>query len=157
MILVPPVIFTCISSSSCRSKSLFKTLSISANESSFTMETFVFDGFNSAAFMRFGKYYVDGFAATFAGACHQDLSFVYFPSSVFLDELPFNMIEYIAAKAAGEALCLSLAKAFPAISFACPRLPRIATDQSLSLVPSTKQALLPLVLAQVEQYIQRTL
>ena len=112
--------------------------------------------FNSHAFVRFCKYYVDGFAATFAGARQQCLASVYYPSSIFLDELPLQMSEYIAAKGAGEALCSTLAKAYPAISFACPRLPRIATDQSASLVKSANQAILPLVLAQVEQLIQRT-
>ncbi len=112
--------------------------------------------FNSQAFVSFCNYYVDGFAATFDGACHQGLASVYYPSSIFLDELPLQMSEYIAAKGAGEALCSTLAKAFPEIKFVCPRLPRIATDQSASLVKSANKPMLPLVLAQVEQLIQRT-
>lgn len=112
--------------------------------------------FNPAAFARFCQYYVDGFAATFAGVRHAGLAAVYYPSSVFLDELPADMSEYISAKGAGEALCATLAKAFPALRFTCPRLPRMATDQSASLVPSTNQAVLPLVLAQVAQFIQET-
>jgi len=114
------------------------------------------DHFNAAAFERFCQYYVDGFAATFAGVRHAGLAAVYYPSSVFLDVLPADMSEYISAKGAGEALCATLAKAFPGLRFACPRLPRMATDQSASIVPSTNQAVLPLVLAQVEQFIKET-
>ncbi len=112
------------------------------------------DQFNSSAFTRFGSYYVVGFASTFAGARNQGLEAVYYPSSVFLDELPVDMKEYTAAKSAGEALCTTLAKAYPEICFTCPRLPRIATDQSASLLPSTNQAVLPLVLAQLEKFIK---
>jgi NAD(P)-dependent dehydrogenase (short-subunit alcohol dehydrogenase family) len=109
--------------------------------------------FNSSAFVRYCNYYVNGFAAVFAGVRHEGLGAVYYPSSVFLDERPVDMSEYIAAKSAGEALCATLAKTYPAIRFSCPRLPRIATDQSASLVPTSNKLVLPLVLAQLEHFV----
>ncbi len=112
--------------------------------------------FNPSVFANFCKYYVDGFAATIASARHQGLVAIYYPSSVFLDELPVDMSEYIAAKSAGEVVCASLAKAHPALCFAFPRLPRMATDQTASLLPSTNQAVLPLVMAQLEQFAKET-
>lgn len=62
---------------------------------------------------------------------------VFYPSSIFLDDQPIDMFEYIAAKCAGEALCDLLQKTNPAVHFMHPRLPRLATDQTNSLMPAS--------------------
>ncbi len=59
-----------------------------------------------------------------------------YPSSVFVEELPLNMGEYAAAKAAADVLCRFLEKSSPGIRFHHPPLPRLATDQTASLLPS---------------------
>lgn len=110
--------------------------------------------FNSDAFLRFSLYYVSGFAATFEIVRHKSLLKIYYPSSVFLDEMPADMPEYIAAKSAGETLCAMLARAYPGLNFFYPRLPRIATDQSASLLPRLNQLVLPLVMEQLEQFLE---
>ena len=110
--------------------------------------------FNSDAFVRFSHYYVGGFAATLENVRHNSMLKVYYPSSVFLDEMPTDMTEYIAAKSAGEALCASLTKTYPTLNFFYPRLPRIATDQSASLLPRVNQSVLPLVMEQLEQFLE---
>jgi hypothetical protein len=110
--------------------------------------------FNSDAFVRFSHYYVNGFAATFEIVRHKSLLKIYYPSSVFLDEMPSDMSEYIAAKSAGETLCATLARAHPELNFFYPRLPRIATDQSASLLPRVNQSVLPLVMEQLEQFLE---
>jgi nucleoside-diphosphate-sugar epimerase len=61
---------------------------------------------------------------------------VLYPSSYFIDELPLNMGEYAAAKAAGESLCRFLEKSHAGVRIHCPRLPRLATDQTATLLPS---------------------
>jgi len=63
------------------------------------------------------------------------LSQLFYPSSVAIDELPLNMGEYSVAKAAGEQMVRFLEKAKPELSVHTPRLPRISTDQTLSIVP----------------------
>jgi hypothetical protein len=88
-------------------------------------------------FRRFCDYYVCGFINTLRsvrGASQGTLG-VFYPSSVAVDELPAGMAEYAAAKAAGETLSLALAKHDRALKIYCPRLPRIATDQTASLIP----------------------
>jgi MaoC like domain/short chain dehydrogenase len=110
--------------------------------------------FNADAFERFSQYYVSGFATTLEIVRHDSLLKVYYPSSVFLDEMPADMTEYIAAKSAGEALCATLTKAYPRLGFFYPRLPRIATDQSASLLPCVNQSVLPLVMEQLEQFLE---
>ena len=58
----------------------------------------------------------------------RDVRFLY-PSSVFLAEYEKGFAEYCVAKAAGEALCTQLQRQHK-ILFACPRLPRMRTDQT---------------------------
>ena len=52
-----------------------------------------------------------------------------------IDELPADMGEYIAAKTAGEALCGFLEQTHRDLAIHKPRLPRMATDQTASLLP----------------------
>jgi hypothetical protein len=60
------------------------------------------------------------------------MSFLY-PSSVAVEENPSDMLEYSQAKKEGEELCLELIKKYSNIKILCPRLPRLETDQTVSL------------------------
>ena len=69
------------------------------------------------------------------------------PSSVAVDEVPPGMAEYAAAKMAAEVLCLSLEKNKQApLTIYKPRLPRMATDQTVSLFPVNNQDPVPIML-----------
>ena len=59
---------------------------------------------------------------------------VFYPSTVFIDELPKEFPEYSAAKAAGETMCNYLSKQLPGISILIKRLPRLPTDQTNGLI-----------------------
>lgn len=93
--------------------------------------------FSPELFRRFCDYYVTGFINT-AKAVQSlgphSLQIVY-PSTVFIEELPSNMGEYAAAKMAGETLCTFLEKHNPGLRIHKCRLPRLATDQTRSLMP----------------------
>jgi acyl dehydratase/NAD(P)-dependent dehydrogenase (short-subunit alcohol dehydrogenase family) len=84
----------------------------------------------------FRRYYVDGFEAIFQALRargDRDLS-VFYPSSLAV-ELPVSgMVEYAAAKAAGEKLCARIARAHPGPQVIVKRLPRILTDLTASLM-----------------------
>lgn len=93
--------------------------------------------FSHALFEKFCAYYLRGLAQTVEalqslGARHL---WVFCPSSVAVDELPPNMGEYAAAKAACEVLCDFLQKTGKGLRFRTDRLPRMATDQTASLLP----------------------
>jgi hypothetical protein len=45
------------------------------------------------------------------------------------------LTEYTATKAAGEALCTSLTASIPGLRIAVRRLPRVATDQTATILP----------------------
>ena len=57
-----------------------------------------------------------------------------------------DMGEYAAAKMAGEIFCDFLQKANPGLTIHKPRLPRIATDQTVSLLPVSNQDPVPVLL-----------
>lgn len=59
---------------------------------------------------------------------------VFYPSTVFIDELPKEFPEYVAAKSAGETLCSYLARHLPNLEIVLKRLPRLPTDQTNGLI-----------------------
>jgi len=95
-------------------------------------------GWDANLFASYCRFYVDGVAAliervdSVAGAIEPMRLF--YPSTTFIERPPPGAAEYIAAKAAGEALCKSLAASRPSLSIRCPRLPPLRTDQTSSLV-----------------------
>jgi acyl dehydratase len=74
---------------------------------------------------------------------------VYMPSSVFVVERPKGMTEYAMAKAAAELLAEDLNRSLNNVSIVWDRLPRLATDQTASVLnqghDSTLAVLLPIV------------
>jgi acyl dehydratase len=58
----------------------------------------------------------------------------YYPSSVFVNSPQKGFAEYAVAKAAGENLCRQLAMRHKDTRFITPRLPRMATDQTSSIM-----------------------
>jgi len=92
-------------------------------------------GFSSETFQNFCRYYVDGvkslWSAIRAFSKHQ-LTLVY-PSSVYVEEIVSSLGEYAVAKAAGETLCRFIAAVDGKTIVKMPRLPRVPTDQTLSI------------------------
>jgi len=97
--------------------------------------------FSSQRFATFSEYYVTGFLRTIQAFADPTtgLQKVFYPSSVAIDELPLDLGEYAAAKMAGEILCDFLQKTHPGLAIHKPRLPRVATDQTVSLLPVSNQ------------------
>jgi hypothetical protein len=97
--------------------------------------------FSSQRFTTFAEYYVAGFRRTVQTLADPStgLQKIFYPSSSAIEELPLDMGEYAAAKIAGELLCDFLQKSNPGLTIHKPRLPRIATDQTVSLLPVSNQ------------------
>lgn len=100
---------------------------------------FIFSGtkglFSTNLFRKFCDYYISGFANTIEMLKHLEIKYIFYPSSVAIDELPMNMGEYVAAKIAGEMLCMFFENNYKDIITYRPRLPRMDTDQTASLFP----------------------
>jgi hypothetical protein len=112
--------------------------------------------FSAQRFAAFCEYYVTGFLRTVQTLTTPPagLQKVFYPSSAAIEELPLDMGEYTAAKIAGEILCDFLQKANPGLDIYKPRLPRIATDQTVSLLPVDNKDAQSVLLAQLRYFRQ---
>ena len=107
--------------------------------------------FDSRRFAEFNAFYVAGFL-DLVEACHrrrpQGMK-VFYPSTVYVESRPAEMTEYAMSKAAGEILCADMQTNLRGIRILARRLPRLATDQTSSLVPvrtaDALQVMLPIV------------
>jgi hypothetical protein len=109
--------------------------------------------FSARIFNEFCAYYVDGFVRLIELFQDGRLKKVFYPSSVAVHEVPANMGEYAAAKLAGETVCEFLVKTRRGLTIAKPRLPRMATDQTSSLVPVENRDVAPILLPLLRQFM----
>jgi len=91
-------------------------------------------------YQKFCLFYLQGFSEIvnlYAGAAAQVNSPIHFfyPSTIYIDEPMKGFSEYTVAKASGEALCGQLAQRFLGSTFFKPRLERMHTDQTSSIIP----------------------
>lgn len=107
--------------------------------------------FRPDLFRAFSSVYVDGFSrlcqaclAAWAGPL-----IVFYPSSEAIEERVSNLAEYAAAKSAGETLCDYLVHFNQRLKIIVKRLPRVATDQTISTLRVSAQdateAMLPII------------
>jgi acyl dehydratase/NAD(P)-dependent dehydrogenase (short-subunit alcohol dehydrogenase family) len=114
-------------------------------------------GFNEAKFAAYCDFYVKGLLRMMATAerlfalNESPLTLIY-PSTVFIDDLPAGAAEYAAAKAAGEVVCRALARSRLGLRVACPRLPRLKTDQTSSVRPSDTADPVPVLLEVLREF-----
>jgi len=113
--------------------------------------------FSGERFRVFCDYYVTGFLSTvrIVQSLTQDLRAVFYPSSIYLNEIPPNMAEYAAAKMAGETVARLLEKTTPGLTVHLPRLSRLATDQTATFLPVTNLDPAPLLLQHLRDLRQR--
>jgi NADP-dependent 3-hydroxy acid dehydrogenase YdfG len=92
--------------------------------------------FSKAWLAEFLDVYVDGFLNTLnmVKRCTSGPISILYPSSEALDHPGQDLIEYAAAKAAGEAICRAIAAEDQRLIMEIPRLPRLLTDQTNSVV-----------------------
>ncbi len=100
-------------------------------------------------FSLYQMYYVDGFYSLILQALERrNFIKIFYPSTNFIDKPPFNFALYAKAKLNGENLCKEFNKTGK-LEIIYPRLPRMATDQTLSLMPElfedSIQVILPLI------------
>ncbi|MCX7097121.1 MAG: SDR family NAD(P)-dependent oxidoreductase [Methylococcales bacterium] len=108
---------------------------------------------NIALFERFSAFYLTGLSQLVA-LCMQRVSSAnavtfFYPSSVFIDTPERGFAEYAVAKAAGEALCIQLKARYTNARFVLPRLPRMATDQTTSVISIQSESALDVMLTEL--------
>ena len=88
-----------------------------------------FCGFYLDALSRIVKCYADE-----AKKSSASITFFY-PSTIFIEQPEKGFSEYAVAKGAGETLCEQLAAEYQKLIFMAPRLTRMQTDQTSSIIP----------------------
>lgn len=104
-------------------------------------------GFDVPRWQAFCKVFVEAFAAVVHSIKSAAPALqVFYPSTAFIDELPSEYAEYVAAKAAGEAVCKHMAQHISGLGMLVRRLPRMPTDQTAGLIRLQTAEPLPLML-----------
>ena len=103
--------------------------------------------FSGEIFEKFCAYYVTGFVDTVNRFRGPGSLRVFYPSTVAITAPPPDMGEYVAAKAAGEAICRWLSIVHPEITVDIDRLPRLPTDQTATLFPVETEDPIPILRA----------
>lgn len=93
----------------------------------------------------FYQTYVEAFASLCAQVETSHSVRVFYPSTVFLESWPRDNVEYVVAKAAGETLCEALNRHHRHLVVMCARLPRLRTDQTVSLIGKAPDDPLPIM------------
>jgi NAD(P)-dependent dehydrogenase (short-subunit alcohol dehydrogenase family) len=110
------------------------------------------DAYDRETLDAFLAVYVDGFAAVWNALSGRRPLSVLYPSTIFLEDRPKGMTEYVMAKAAAEMLCADLVRRAPGVALMVPRIPRVLTDQTATLPPlptaDPVAVMLPLLRAQ---------
>jgi acyl dehydratase len=108
--------------------------------------------FNPDLFYKFCRYYVTAFRNVVNQLASAGLKNALYPSTVFIDEAPSGMGEYAAAKAAGEVLCALLERTHRGMVIRRPRLPRLPTDQTVSLRSVYQADPVPVILSELRLF-----
>ena len=104
----------------------FASSKISQNKSS---------NFDNSMYKEFYRIYVQGFINLVELSIQKNVKCVFYPSTVFIDESNQMFQEYMKAKLEGELFCKKINKESKIIILH-PRLPKMLTDQTASLISS---------------------
>jgi nucleoside-diphosphate-sugar epimerase len=110
------------------------------------------DAFSTKAFLHYAEFYVGGLFRTVQALRGSELIKVFYPSTVFIDELPAGFAEYVTAKSAGETLCAQLSSNHEDVDIYIARLPRMATDQTVVLSQSSVPSAMPGLLSEIRAF-----
>ncbi|WBA83052.1 SDR family NAD(P)-dependent oxidoreductase [Endozoicomonas sp. GU-1] len=108
--------------------------------------------FSSEQHQCFSDYYVKGFVETVTPLLSKGLAHIFYPSTVMIDAMPLDMAEYSVAKAAGETVCRFLSKNNKGLRVSMPRLPKMTTDQTASLMKKDQLDPVPVMLDELRAH-----
>lgn len=108
-------------------------------------------GFSQEAFDNFVAVYCHDFRNICEAMAHAGPFKAFWPSSTAIDEKLKQSAEYVMAKSAGEALCGYLDKNELNIRILAPRLPRLDTDQTSTVMPIKSESAVSVMRAILSQ------
>jgi acyl dehydratase/NAD(P)-dependent dehydrogenase (short-subunit alcohol dehydrogenase family) len=109
--------------------------------------------FVMSLFDEFVQMYVRGFydCCHYLGEHGSGALTAFYPSSIFVESNPSDMIEYCMAKMAGEMLCANMNRTGSRVHVVASRLPRLLTDQTATLLPVGTEDPLKIMLPEVRK------
>jgi len=113
--------------------------------------------FSTALFDKFNQYYINGFIQLLNIFKHHPIKNIFYPSSVAVEELPANMGEYSISKLSSEMLCDFLEKNNNDLITFKPRFPRMATDQTASIMPINNIEPTSYMLVKLQEFQKKSL
>ena len=110
--------------------------------------------FSSTLFEKFSLFYIHSLVKLLdrLKSFHALPMKIYYPSTVAVDDVPAGMGEYSAAKAAGEIAIKHWAHTNKNSSVTIERLPRMETDQTMSLLQVPSEDILKVMLRSVKKF-----
>ena len=91
--------------------------------------------FSEELFKYFYQYYVIGFENVINKLKSLGIKKVFYPSTIFINSIQSGMCEYAMAKVAGEMFCNYYSALNGEVTIFTPRLPKMLTDQTTSIIP----------------------
>jgi len=110
--------------------------------------------FSSTLFENFSRFYIHSLIKLLERLSSFDAlpEKIYYPSTVAIDDVPAGMGEYSAAKAAGEIAIKHWAYANKNTSVTIERLPRMETDQTMSLLRVPSEDILDVMVGSIKKF-----
>ncbi len=108
--------------------------------------------FQKIQFQKFCDYYLFPLVSIVENGVKNGLKKVFYPSTTSINELVNGMWEYSVAKMAGELLCEILEKQYNPLLIYKPRLPRVSTDQTKSVIPVNNEATETVMVEQLRKF-----
>lgn len=109
------------------------------------------DVFSTDLFAEFSKYYLGSFHDLVKLWADKKVCNYFYPSTIYVEELPEDMMEYALTKLSAEKMCEHLEKNTDLKIFK-PRLPRLETDQTVSFLPIKNNNTLEYMLKIIKEY-----
>jgi hypothetical protein len=108
--------------------------------------------FDQQLFDLFNEFYVKGFKKIYDLARLNEISKIFYPSTIFVDENPVNFKEYVKSKQDGEKICTKLNKKLGGPFIYSPRLPKLSTDQTVGLYGDFGDDPFPVILKEIYKF-----
>ena len=109
--------------------------------------------FSSEIFNQFSLFYLSSFYSLVKFWSEKKVYNFFYPSSVYVNEMPNNMLEYSLAKHSAEKMCDHIMENNKLIKIYKPKLPRLATDQTVSFLPVKNNDPFKHMLTELNKYI----
>ena len=111
--------------------------------------------FDPDLYREFCSYYVTGLGRIldWLVETHGERFAFFYPSTVFLDDPASGFLEYCVAKMAGETYCRRLSPHHPNAQIIVRRLPRLSTDQTMTLMPVAAADPAPVMIREIRALI----